>query len=168
MRATDGTRQPFRVGGIIDRLDCVTDPQTGQRTVRIVDYKTGAHEQEARTMEAIFTPTERRPHYFLQTFLYALAVRQWLPRSPFAGADVSCALFYPFLASHKDYVSWVKFEGSPLTAFTDTLAEDFRKRLTETLEDLLDEDKPFVQCEGGTGCRYCDFRALCGLPELKA
>ena len=35
----DGAQRKVKIGGIIDRLDMVTDPTTGKPTIRVVDYK---------------------------------------------------------------------------------------------------------------------------------
>ena len=63
-----------KVGGIIDRLDSVTDPATGQERIRVIDYKTGArHLRPMPDIDAIFDPAQISNHsdYYLQAFLYS-------------------------------------------------------------------------------------------------
>ena len=58
---------PFtvRLGGTIDRMDAK------ESTLRIVDYKTGGTPKTPANIEQLFTPSETRPNYIFQTFLYA-------------------------------------------------------------------------------------------------
>ncbi|WP_303644705.1 PD-(D/E)XK nuclease family protein, partial [Bacteroides caecimuris] len=58
---------PFtlRLGGTIDRMDAK------EGTLRIVDYKTGGSPKTPANIEQLFTPSETRPNYIFQTFLYA-------------------------------------------------------------------------------------------------
>ena len=58
---------PFtlRLGGTIDRMDAK------ESTLRIVDYKTGGSPKIPANIEQLFTPSETRPNYIFQTFLYA-------------------------------------------------------------------------------------------------
>ncbi|MBO0231991.1 PD-(D/E)XK nuclease family protein, partial [Escherichia coli] len=55
----------LRIGGVIDRMDAKED------TLRIVDYKTGGTPKTPANIEQLFTPSETRPNYIFQTFLYA-------------------------------------------------------------------------------------------------
>ena len=167
VRLSDHQTGTIHVGGCIDRLDCITDPQTGRRIVRVVDYKTGEKVEDASSMAKVFTPAEKRPKHLLQTFLYALAVREQLPQLGFADADVACALFYPHQATGSDYEPYISFKKQPVRAFNDEMAEEFRLMLTEHIEQLLDEQTPFRQCENETGCKNCDYRSLCGKAEGK-
>ena len=47
-------------GGIIDRLDCVTDPISGQTRIRVIDYKTGAHHLRPAILQAAFRYSQIR------------------------------------------------------------------------------------------------------------
>ena len=42
-----------------------------ESTLRIVDYKTGGSPKIPANIEQLFTPSETRPNYIFQTFLYA-------------------------------------------------------------------------------------------------
>ena len=55
----------LRLGGTIDRMDAK------EGTLRIVDYKTGGSPKIPANIEQLFTPSETRPNYIFQTFLYA-------------------------------------------------------------------------------------------------
>ncbi|MBR1652965.1 MAG: PD-(D/E)XK nuclease family protein [Alloprevotella sp.] len=163
-----GKSTSLKVGGIIDRLDAVTDSATGRRIVRVVDYKTGVHVETCKAMEDIFTPSDTRPHYFLQTFLYTLAVKKRLGQLEPGADGVTAALFYPLCASADDYDCRVEYEQAPLEVFTDEMGQEFTKHLTETLQELLRPDTGFVAAPRERRCLWCDFRSLCGWREEKS
>uniref|UniRef100_UPI00242AF12D PD-(D/E)XK nuclease family protein n=1 Tax=Leyella stercorea TaxID=363265 RepID=UPI00242AF12D len=85
------------IGGIIDRLDILTDKQTGKRRIRVVDYKTGNQPSSPiKNIDEIFDPNNIRSkhsNYYLQAILYSLIVsrsKRWNP----AGHPVSPALLF--------------------------------------------------------------------------
>lgn len=142
-----------RIGGIIDRLD------SKDGTLRIVDYKTGGEPSVASSIEMLFTPTERRPNYVLQTFLYAAIMthRQPLPVAP--------ALLYIHKAASADYSPVIRIgepykEKKEVTDFRE-YDEEFRARLRELLEEIFHPSVPFTQTDFDTHCAYCDFKDLC-------
>ena len=47
------------------------------------------------------------------------------------------------------------------------LAEEFRKRLDETLHELFSPDIPFRQTTDADVCQRCDFLLLCGRQRPK-
>lgn len=77
---SQGDRQ-VKVGGRIDRLDAITDKETGCRRIRVIDYKTGAREisRPVADIADIFDPLlagdEKHTDYYLQSMLYSLLVR---------------------------------------------------------------------------------------------
>ena len=165
---TGGGTRPLRVGGIIDRLDSVIDPQTGQRILRVVDYKTGTHIEKCLSMDHIFTPSDNRPHYFLQTFLYTMAVKRELRKVEPEAEGITAALFYPLCASSDDYDCRVSFGGSPLKTFTDEMGREFLEGLKLTAENLFYTGMDFTAQPSKKRCLWCDFRPLCGWREQKA
>ena len=80
------------IGGRIDRLDLISDNETGlqagtpagtvvgdleSQTIRVIDYKTGSRRlTPLKSVEAIFDPSQLRNHsdYYLQALLYARLV----------------------------------------------------------------------------------------------
>ena len=63
----------LRLGGTIDRMDAK------EGTLRIVDYKTGGSPKIPANIEQLFTPSETRPNYIFQTFLYAAIMSRKQP-----------------------------------------------------------------------------------------
>ncbi len=172
----DGTQRDFRVGGRIDRLDVCAPPTDlpgeNAQMLRIVDYKTGSHEQYAKSVDDIFDPENKeRPSYFFQTYLYALTQQE---RARSRDLPLGAALFYPHKSTRPGYDPWIGMPCSKpasngkLAPRTHILSEDvlaeFRRRLQDLLDDLFDLSKPFEPRPTEQNCRYCDFRVLCGLP----
>lgn len=157
----ESSRGPIQVclAGIIDRMDIIemVNPETGesQRTLRILDYKTGGQPETAQSMEQLFTPSANRPHYMLQTMLYCLAESQKtsLPVAP--------ALFFVHKSNAKDYSPYLTYNKELLTDVR-PLRNDFEEALRKVLQELFDPQIPFTQTQETTICRYCDYRLLCG------
>lgn len=143
----------LRLGGTIDRMDAKED------TLRVVDYKTGGSPKAPANIEQLFTPSETRPNYIFQTFLYAaIMCRQ-------QSLKVAPALLYIHRASSESYSPVIEM-GEPrkpkilVNNFT-FFEDEFRERLQALLEEIFDENEPFKQTEEIKKCSYCDFRAIC-------
>lgn len=181
----DGEERTFRVGGRIDRLDIcrprrdlpAASPDDLVTTLRILDYKTGSHEQSADTIDQIFgweenSGSKPRPSYFFQTYLYCLTQRQ---RAQELHLPQSAALFYPHKSTRRDYDPWIGLPCPPVDAkghaaprshvLTPQLLAEFQEKLEILLEEIFDPETDFEPCCNADTCRYCDFRCLCGLPS---
>ncbi len=153
-------------GGIIDRLDFVSDNQVpGGQAVRVVDYKTGGRPDSVTSLDNLFADTGQTEHYFFQTILYAsiVASSKQLPVTP--------CLFYVHRAGADDYSPKLKLAGSYLHDVrqplgngdsADTLSAVFMQRLVALIEEIFNPEIPFTQTSNARTCEHCDFRALCG------
>lgn len=146
---------PFtlRLGGTIDRMDAK------EGTLRIVDYKTGGSPKTPANIEQLFTPSETRPNYIFQTFLYAaiMSRKQSLMVAP--------ALLYIHRAASESYSPVVEMgeprkPKMPVNNFA-FFEDEFRERLQTLLEEIFDEKEAFTQTEDLKKCSYCDFKAIC-------
>ena len=146
---------PFtlRLGGTIDRMDAK------EGTLRIVDYKTGGSPKTPANIEQLFTPSETRPNYIFQTFLYAaiMSRKQSLMVAP--------ALLYIHRAASESYSPVVEMgeprkPKMPVNNFA-FFEDEFRERLQTLLEEIFDEKEAFMQTEDLKKCSYCDFKAIC-------
>ena len=141
------------LGGTIDRMDAKGD------TLRIVDYKTGGTPKTPASIEQLFTPSDSRPNYIFQTFLYAtiMSRKQSLKVAP--------SLLYIHRAASEDYSPVIEMGEPrkpkiPVNNFA-FFEDEFRERLQTLLEEIFDENEPFTQTEDIKKCSYCDFKAIC-------
>lgn len=159
VKLQDGTFTTVNVSGVIDRMDIVTDSEGNER-LRIVDYKTGGSPEKAKDIGQLFVPAANRPHYVLQTFIYALAVLGSSLSKTYKGLPISPALFFVHRAAGEDYSPAIRFDGKELTDFS-PLAEEFRERLAHLVGEILDPERPFTPTSIASNCEKCPFSTLC-------
>ena len=147
-----------KVGGIIDRLDSVTDPATGQERIRVIDYKTGArHLRPMPDVDAIFDPAQISNHsdYYLQAFLYSHIVRQHREE------PVSPSLLFIQHAAAEGYDPTLVIGREPVTDIA-VHSDRFIALLKETTDAIFSPDLRFTPTDDRNRCRSCPYAALCG------
>ena len=165
------------VGGYIDRLDCVVDPETGLDRIRIIDYKTGArHLRPMPDVDAIFDPAQIPNHsdYYLQAFLYSYIVKanptEYISLPSSLATDpspltpqplVSPALLFIQHAGAEGYDSTLVIGREPVRDIAPH-SEHFIERFRETVNDIYNPDLPFTPTDDRNRCRSCPYAALCG------
>ena len=162
---TSPSHHLITIGGIIDRLDVVTDKQTGKRRIRVVDYKTGNQPSSAiKSIEEVFDPkniASKHSNYYLQAILYSLIVsrsKRWNP----AGHPVSPALLFIKQAPAAHYDPTLHIDKHPISDVT-VYEEEFLTKLKHTLADIYSPDTPFTPTDDRKKCELCPYRMLCGL-----
>ena len=153
------------IGGIIDRLDILTDKQTGKPRIRVVDYKTGNQPSSPiKNIDEVFDPNNIRSkhsNYYLQAILYSLIVsrsKEWNP----AGHPVSPALLFIKQAPANHYDPTLHIDKHPISDVT-VYEEEFLTKLKHTLADIYSPDTPFTPTDDRKKCELCPYRMLCGL-----
>ena len=153
------------IGGIIDRLDILTDKQTGKPRIRVVDYKTGNQPSSPiKNIDEIFDPNNIRSkhsNYYLQAILYSLIVsrsERWNP----ANHPVSPALLFIKQAPANHYDPTLLIDKHPISDVT-VYEEEFLTKLKHTLADIYSPDTPFTPTDDRNKCELCPYRMLCGL-----
>lgn len=150
---TPSGKLSLRIGGTIDRMDSKED------TLRIVDYKTGGTPKSLENIEQLFVPSENRPSYIFQTFLYASIMTRKQP------LKVAPSLLYIHKAASDSYSPVIEMGAPrqtkiPVNNFA-FFEDDFRERLQKLLQEIYDPSIPFNQTENIKRCEYCDYKSLC-------
>ena len=145
------------VRGYIDRLDKITDSETGEERVRVIDYKTGTKKQkDLPNVAAIFDPANVKDHsdYYLQTFLYSHIVRKDtnLPVSP--------VLLFIQYAGGDGYDPTLKLGKDPVRDIA-TVSDEFIQLLTEKMSEIFCQNLAFSPTEDQDRCRTCPYQMLC-------
>ena len=148
----------IKIGGYIDRLDSVVDPETGEERIRVIDYKTGAYRLKPQTdVEAIFNPENIKDHsdYYLQAFLYSHIIRRETDTA------VSPALLFIQHAGTDNYDPTLQLGKEPVRDIA-TEAPQFMKLLNETISDIFNADITFMPTNDMKRCHSCPYATLCG------
>jgi len=138
--------------GIIDRID------EKEGVLRIVDYKTGSGKLEFKSLENGFEQNiENRPKYVLQTFLYCI-----LYKENAEGKPIKPSIYYIRDLFKDNFESELnnKETNIKVTDFQEYEFE-FKKYLTNCLEEIFNPEIPFVQTENVKLCQYCPYIGVC-------
>ena len=145
------------VRGYIDRLDRITDPETGEEIVRVIDYKTGAKKQkDMPDVAAIFDPANVKDHsdYYLQAFLYSHIIRRETE------TPVSPLLLFVQYTGADEYDPTLKLGKNPVRDIA-TVSDEFMTLLTEKMSEIFCQDLAFSPPEDHDRCRSCPYKMLC-------
>jgi ATP-dependent helicase/DNAse subunit B len=134
---------PVRLRGKIDRIDLSDDG----RLARVLDYKTGR--LPGRVRDDSLAGGEA-----LQLPLYILAAQQLLPKASVESAS---------------YLYFTLRGGYRTITFTRRALDSQRSELTSLLDTAASMIRSGILAQYATpeGCRYCDFRTICGNGILK-
>lgn len=142
------------VKGSIDRVNSLPDG-----TVEIIDYKSGADDMDADSIEHLFKPknaTSGRCKALLQLFVYANA---YSIMSGYSGPLKPTIYKFRTMAS----------EGLVNPTIAKETLTDYRiynhevcQRLADELKPLFDDHTPFEPRPDWHHCQYCKYKSLCG------
>ncbi|WP_214227377.1 PD-(D/E)XK nuclease family protein [Pedobacter sp. B4-66] len=138
--------------GIIDRVD-VKDGK-----IRIVDYKTGKDQLKYKDFPSLFEDQAKDHNKALiQTLFYTYVYEQVKQRQ----------YVEPHLYTVRNFKEGTLFKekqkgGSFLQDQSlESFKSMFANKLQEKLEELFDENIPFVQTENKENCGYCPYKDIC-------
>ena len=147
----------LKVGGIIDRLDSIHNPKTGEDQIRVLDYKTGSRNiKPLPDIATIFSPEAIKDHsdYFLQTFLYAHIVR-----TRTTNQVAPCLLFIQH-AGGQDYDPTLAIGKEPVTDIA-TYSGEFINMFQDLLAEMFNPQLSFTPTDDRRRCETCPFASLC-------
>lgn len=155
---TEEGPRTISVGGIVDRIDSITD-SNGKEVIRIVDYKTGGSPAGPFTVEELFDKAnvDKHSHYYLQSMLYAMIVRhkKGIPTLP-------ALLYIRNQESTADPVLRIgtKKDSEPINDIAD-YEKEFTEGLHLLIKEILSPQVPFHPTVNTKRCEYCSFAQLC-------
>ena len=159
----DNSVRKLRIGGIIDRLDRVTDARTGVSTIRVVDYKTGIQAtRKIKEIEEIFSDmniSQKHSDYYLQAILYSLIVDNSTKYNKQKDC-VSPALLFVKQASKENYDPVLEIDSQKIANVREYKVE-FEQHLKEVLHDIFNTNLPFTPTTDNTRCDKCAYRRIC-------
>lgn len=146
------------VGGVIDRMDEVTDPLTGKKCVRVLDYKTGGDPETVGDLDALVKGSSRA-HYTFQVFLYALCAMQDTDE------DIRPGLFFLHRAAGEGYTPDIVLgkgdKKEPVRRFQN-LADTYVETLQGVLREIYDPKEAYTPAQSTDRCPNCPYSELCG------
>lgn len=159
----DNNVRKIRIGGIIDRLDRLTDARTGVSTIRVVDYKTGIQAtRKIKEIEEIFSDmniSQKHSDYYLQAILYSLIVDNSTKYNKQKDC-VSPALLFVKQASKENYDPVLEIDSQKIANVREYKVE-FEQHLKEVLHDIFNTNLPFTPTTDNTRCDKCAYRRIC-------
>jgi hypothetical protein len=144
------------IKGFIDRVD------EKDRTIRILDYKTGDEKREFKNLEDVFShDNSKRNSYVLQTMLYGLYYSEIEPDK-----IIEPGLYFIRNATQDDFSTHLihkqeKNNSTPVTNFNNW-KDEFNNCLTACIEEIFNPEIPFFQTTEIENCKYCSFKSICG------
>ena len=157
--------------GYVDRIDKYGD------TYRVIDYKSGKVDDDSVKLpyrlesETDIDYLKRIPEKALQLLLYKYF---YLKKNPDISPQDITAAIHSLRRSKEMQCELVK--ASPKKSdsaevpflLDETFTDDMEKLLTALIEEMLDTEIPFSQCEeGGKVCGYCEFCDICRREKKK-
>ncbi len=143
----------------IDRVDRVNISNPDGSVIRLIDYKTGGDNTVFTKIDQLFDNkiTDRRKAV-LQLMFYCNA---YAKKHNYKGPIQP--IIYLFKTISTKGITPIKYGKQDLLNYLDgDLNDEFMKRFNETIVDIFDPDKPFIQAPDEHSCQFCNFKAICG------
>ncbi|MCD6566231.1 MAG: PD-(D/E)XK nuclease family protein [Bacteroidales bacterium] len=151
----NGIPEKIRVGGRIDRIDMVNG------VIRVIDYKTGATENEIKMVSDLFSAGEKsRKRAVLQIFIYALMLKKKKSDTAVIPGIYSVRDIHNKNFDYRIFIKDDKKSKSPVMDISD-YEVSIVELIKETIEEIYDTTIPFLQVDEPDICKYCPYKQLC-------
>lgn len=160
-----GNDHTVKIGGRIDRLDMITDKETGKKRIRVIDYKTGGSgiSKKPDCVEEVFDPSlmrEKHTDYYFQAMLYSAIIRNSAVHNKDCIA-VSPALLFIQHTGKDDYDPTLLLGKEKITDIKE-YDNEFRFNLMALIREIYDHKCDFEPTADRSNCNICPYRQLCG------
>jgi CRISPR/Cas system-associated exonuclease Cas4 (RecB family) len=155
----DWDGQVVKLTGVYDRV------QERNGAIEIIDYKTGALSPlKQLDVEAVFSPRNELKNYgsdskairlMLQGYMYAYTYQLSQPQQ-----DID-VIFYAVSEEQGQRIHLLSDTKGNGVFLMDSHYQAVDAMLQQIVQEMLDEQVPFVQTEKVELCKYCGFQALC-------
>jgi CRISPR/Cas system-associated exonuclease Cas4 (RecB family) len=151
----NGIPEKVRIGGKVDRIDMVDG------IIRVIDYKTGATENEINMVSDLFLAGDKsRKRAVLQTFIYALMLKKKESDTAVIPGIYSVRDIHNKNFNYRIFIKDGKKSKSPVADISDYEA-DMIELLKKVIEEIYDTTIPFRQVDEPEICKYCLYKQLC-------
>lgn len=151
----------IKLRGIIDRIDEIENRETKNKTLRVVDYKTGGKrfENDLNSVAELFDTNAIKRHsdYYLQAMLYSIIVRR---SNQFVGQSVSPVLLFIQHTLAPDFDPTLRIDKQKILNITDYETE-FLQHFESLILEILNPEIEFQPTAVRERCDSCPFRTLC-------
>ena len=152
MRFTFAPQRSLVLSGRIDRIQ----EERGQ--IYVVDYKTGKDQRSFASCSALFAPErDLQNSAVFQIFWYVML---YSAEHPMAQAVPSLYYISKLFDATASCLLFDKSVKQEVTDFTPYM-EEYRMLLGQSLTELFDLNRPFVQTQERAHCKYCSYNPIC-------
>lgn len=153
-QVTDRYKINFRMS--IDRVDRLQDPyEPEEEILRFIDFKTGDDDLSCKNIEGLFVNHKKSAIFQLLLYCYAYA-------ELFDYKGRIQPMIYKFQTLATEGIKRLKIGSQEITDYRQADAFEFMDRFREKLEEIFNQDIPFVQTKNLEDCKFCAFKQMCG------
>lgn len=153
-----------RLKAVYDRLDLCPDKQTGNSSLRIVDYKTGNPRDKVQVgeIDKIFEPDTKCSKEAFQVLLYCMMLK-YAPAQALQELKLT-EVSYEQVEPHLYFTRSFQNENEESLTLLMQDFEPYRFAVEEQMKNLIRQlysNEPFTQTEKTDKCKHCKFTEIC-------
>lgn len=152
--SVNGKKKTVRLYGIIDRVD------HRQGVTRIVDYKTGSDELSYTCIDDLFMPDSKNTNKAMVQTLFYTHIYEQVRNKTAVEPNL-----YVVRNMYQEGTLFKEKSKAKTLLQAESLQEckqGFGELLTAKLEEMFNEEVPFVQTGLDENCKYCPYTTMCG------